>query len=71
MNIRKLFIVPILFYQYLISPIFPRSCRFEPTCSEYSKQAILKYGFLYGTFLGIKRILRCHPWGGSGEDSLK
>ena len=71
MNIRKLFIVPILFYQHLISPIFPRSCRFEPTCSEYSKQAILKYGFFYGTFLGIKRILRCHPWGGSGKDPLK
>ena len=71
MNIRKLFIVHILFYQYLISPIFPRSCMFEPTCSEYSKQAILKYGFFYGTFLGIKRILRCHPWGGSGKDPLK
>ena len=71
MNIRKLFIVPILFYQYLISPIFPRSCRFEPTCSEYSKQAILKYGFFYGTFLGLKRILRCHPWGGSGKDTVK
>ena len=71
MNIRKLFIVPILFYQYLISPIFPQSCRFEPTCSEYSKQAILKYGFFYGTFLGLKRILRCHPWGGSGKDPVK
>ena len=71
MNIRKLFIVPILFYQYLISPIFPRFCRFEPTCSEYSKQAILKYGFFYGTFLGLKRILRCHPWGGSGKDPVK
>jgi len=70
MNFRKLFILPILFYQYLISPLFPGSCRYNPTCSEYSKKAIMKYGFFYGSFLGIKRILRCHPWGGSGNDPL-
>jgi|TARA_B110000263_G_scaffold22237_1_gene17360 putative membrane protein insertion efficiency factor len=70
MNFRKLFILPILFYQYFISPLFPGSCRYNPSCSEYSKQAILKYGFFYGFFLGIKRILRCHPWGGSGNDPL-
>jgi len=70
MNFRKLFILPILFYQYFISPLFPGSCRYNPSCSDYSKQAILKYGFFYGFFLGIKRILRCHPWGGSGNDPL-
>ena len=70
MNFRKLFILPILFYQYFISPLFPGSCRYNPTCSEYSKKAIMKYGFFYGSFLGIKRILRCHPWGGSGNDPL-
>jgi uncharacterized protein len=70
MNFRKLFILPILFYQYFISPLFPGSCRYNPTCSEYSKKAILKYGFFYGFFLSIKRILRCHPWGGSGNDPL-
>ena len=51
-----------------ISPLFPATCRFTPTCSEYSKQAILKHGPLKGSILSIKRILRCHPNGGSGED---
>lgn len=70
MNIRKLFILPIIFYQRLLSPILPSSCRFTPTCSEYTKQAIIKYGIIKGTFLGIKRISKCHPWGKSGYDPV-
>ena len=46
------------------------SCRFYPTCSNYAKEAITKYGFLKGTFLSIKRILRCNPFGGSGYDPV-
>jgi len=70
MNIRKLFILPIILYQRLLSPILPSSCRFTPTCSEYTKQAILKHGIIKGTFLGIKRISKCHPWGKSGYDPV-
>lgn len=70
MNIRKLFILPIILYQRLLSPILPSSCRFTPTCSEYTKQAIIKYGIIKGTYLGIKRISKCHPWGKSGYDPV-
>ncbi len=70
MNIRKLFILPIILYQRLLSPMLPSSCRFTPTCSEYTKQAITKHGIIKGTFLGIKRISKCHPWGKSGYDPV-
>ena len=70
MNIRKLFILPIILYQRLLSPMLPRSCRFTPTCSEYTKQAIIKHGIIKGAFLGIKRISKCHPWGSHGFDPV-
>ena len=70
MNIRKLFILPIILYQRLLSPILSSSCRFTPTCSEYTKQAIIKHGIIKGIFLGIKRISKCHPWGKSGNDPV-
>lgn len=60
----------IMIYQYVISPIFPPACRFHPTCSSYFKQALLTWGVFKGTYLGIKRIGRCHPWGGSGHDPV-
>jgi len=68
--IRKIATLPILFYQYAISPLLPSSCRYTPTCSEYSKQAVLKHGLLKGGKLAIKRIGSCHPWGGSGYDPV-
>tara|TARA_B100001758_G_C18166022_1_gene481684 strand:- start:247 stop:528 length:282 start_codon:yes stop_codon:yes gene_type:complete len=49
-------------YKIVLSPLFGRQCRFDPTCSSYSKQAIIKYGSLKGIFLTVKRILRCNPW---------
>jgi len=67
---RKIATAPILFYQYAISPLLPSSCRYTPTCSEYSKQALLKHGVLKGGKLAIKRIASCHPWGGSGYDPV-
>ena len=70
MNIRKLFVLPIILYQRLLSPILPSSCRFTPTCSEYTKLAIIKHGIIKGTYLGIKRISKCHPWGKSGYDPV-
>ncbi|MDC0873832.1 membrane protein insertion efficiency factor YidD [Gammaproteobacteria bacterium] len=67
----KLFFIKLVkAYQYLISPLMGPSCRFTPTCSEYSIQAIDKYGPLKGSWLSIKRISKCHPWGESGEDPL-
>ena len=63
-----LFVLIILIYQKVISPILPSTCRFAPTCSEYGKQVIIKHGPLKGGILAIKRIFKCHPWGGSGED---
>ena len=68
--IRKIFIFPVVFYQYAISPLLPNSCRFTPSCSEYTKEAILKHGIFKGIFLGVKRIARCNPWGGSGYDPV-
>ena len=64
------FIVLIKIYQLLISPLFPPSCRFIPTCSHYSLEALKKFGIFKGGWLSIKRILRCHPWGGSGYDPV-
>ncbi|MFA6274442.1 MAG: membrane protein insertion efficiency factor YidD [Candidatus Paceibacterota bacterium] len=61
----------ISFYQKFISPLKKSSCVFYPTCSEYSKQAIKKYGICKGLFLGLKRILRCHPWQKNNIDLLK
>ncbi|MDX5339232.1 MAG: membrane protein insertion efficiency factor YidD [Cyclobacteriaceae bacterium] len=68
--LRKIAIFPVLVYQYTISPLFPSSCRYTPTCSQYMKEAILKYGFFKGSWLGFKRIGRCHPWGGHGHDPV-
>ena len=67
---KSLFILLIRFYQRCISPLTPPACRFTPTCSQYTLEAIQKYGALRGTWLGIKRICRCHPWGGSGYDPV-
>lgn len=63
-------ILLIRFYQTAISPILPNSCRFTPTCSQYTLESIKKYGFFKGTWLGIKRISRCRPGGGSGYDPV-
>jgi putative membrane protein insertion efficiency factor len=63
-------IVIIKIYQYLLSPLLPNACRYEPTCSVYYIQALKKYGPIKGSYLGIKRILSCHPWGGHGHDPV-
>ncbi|MDD6211464.1 MAG: membrane protein insertion efficiency factor YidD [Bacteroidales bacterium] len=65
-----LFLLPVYFYKACISPLFPPSCRFTPTCSQYAIEALKKYGPFKGSLLTIKRILRCNPWGGSGYDPV-
>ena len=65
-----IFIIPIKIYQILISPLLGPNCRFTPTCSQYTIEAIQKYGPFKGGWLGFKRILRCHPWGGCGHDPV-
>ncbi len=57
-------------YQNVISPITPASCRYTPTCSSYSIEAIKKYGPFKGGYLSIKRFLSCNPWGGHGHDPV-
>ena len=57
-------------YQRFISPLTPPSCRFTPTCSQYALEALRKYGPFKGSWLALKRLLRCHPWGGSGYDPV-
>lgn len=64
-------ILIIRIYQIFISPLTPATCRFYPTCSTYFIQALEKYGLIKGTYLGIRRILRCHPWNPGGYDPLK
>ena len=63
-------IAPIWLYQKLISPFFPSTCRFNPTCSHYAIDAIKLKGPFVGFWLALKRISKCHPWGGTGYDSL-
>ena len=57
-------------YQYLISPLLPKSCRFLPTCSEYGLEALKQHGLIKGMLLTGRRLCRCHPWGGSGYDPV-
>jgi len=58
----KIFILPIKFYRYFISPLTPPSCRFDPTCSQYALESIEEFGVFKGTYLAIIRISKCHPW---------
>lgn len=65
-----LLILPVRFYQLCLSPMLPKSCRFEPTCSAYAIEALRRHGPVKGLWLALKRIARCHPWGGSGYDPV-
>lgn len=69
-GMASLLLLPIYFYQRCLSPLLGPSCRFTPTCSQYAVEAIKKYGPFKGLYLAVKRILRCHPWGGSGYDPV-
>ena len=64
------FVLLIKFYKLVISPWLPSACRFTPTCSQYALEAFRKHGVFKGFYLSARRILRCHPWGGSGYDPV-
>ncbi len=68
--LAALLVLPIRIYQLCISPLLPPSCRFVPTCSQYAVEALRKYGPVKGLYLAVRRLLRCHPWGGSGYDPV-
>lgn len=69
--IRKIFVLPIRLYQVTLSPLLgPSKCRFKPTCSHYAVEAIEEWGIFKGSWLALKRIVRCHPWGGFGYDPV-
>lgn len=71
---RGILIFPFVFlikiYQFLISPIIGKNCRFNPTCSNYALEALKKHGLFLGVYYSIIRISKCHPWGGSGHDPV-
>jgi len=71
---KKIVIAPFLFlifvYKNFISPLTPASCRFQPTCSSYTQEALKKHGLIKGGKLAVKRIFSCHPWGKSGFDPV-
>ncbi len=69
--IENILLGAIKLYKYAISPLLPDSCRFVPTCSEYSAEAIEKYGAVKGSYLSLRRILRCHPFHSGGYDPVK
>ena len=71
---RGILIFPFVFlikiYQFLISPIIGKNCRFNPTCSNYALEALKKHGLVLGMYYSITRISKCHPWGDSGHDPV-
>ena len=69
--ISQALIAGIRFYQLFISPLFPATCRFYPTCSQYAIEAIRKKGIMKGSWMAVKRICRCHPWNPGGYDPVK
>lgn len=67
---RRLLLLSLRVYRGWISPLLPPACRYTPTCSAYAEEAVQRYGAARGSWLALRRLLRCHPWGGSGHDPV-
>jgi putative membrane protein insertion efficiency factor len=68
---RKLIVAILRFYKVMISPFLPSACRYYPSCSEYMRQAVEKHGVARGGWMGLKRVLRCHPFHSGGLDPVR
>lgn len=68
--LSRLISLPVLAWRYLISPAMPPACRYLPTCSEYALEALRVHGPVHGSALTVRRLCRCHPWGGHGYDPV-
>ncbi len=68
---RKLIVAVLRFYKWAISPMLPSACRYYPSCSDYTRQAVEKYGPVRGLWMGIKRVARCHPFHSGGLDPVR
>ncbi len=66
--LRRIYLLPVFFYRYVISPVLPKACRYYPTCSAYAVEAVMLHGIFRGSWLAVRRLARCHPWGGGGVD---
>jgi uncharacterized protein len=69
-TVEFIFLLPVYFYRFSISPLIPPRCRYTPTCSQYTIEAVKKHGLIKGGLLSLKRLSVCHPWGGSGFDPV-
>jgi len=67
---KHLLVLLITLYQKIVSPFFPPSCRFYPTCSQYAKDALMKHGAVKGLYLAVRRLLKCHPFHAGGYDPV-
>jgi len=67
---RHIVLLPVYLYRYSISPMLPARCRYTPTCSQFTVEAVMKYGIFKGGWMSIKRIVSCNPWGGQGYDPV-
>jgi len=68
--VREVLILLIRFYRRFLSPLKPRTCRFHPTCSAYALEAVERHGAFWGSYLAVRRVLRCHPWNPGGLDPV-
>ena len=69
--LKSIILINLKIYKIFISPMFGTNCRYHPSCSEYFYNAIDKKGIFFGTYLGLIRLIKCNPWGGSGFDSVE
>lgn len=68
--VKRFLLLLIQAYRQLLSPLLPPSCRFQPTCSAYALEAVTRHGAILGSWLAVRRILRCHPWNAGGYDPV-